>query len=232
MGRRAPDSALGTLQSYVSTLRRALGDRDRSQPVLDRRGDGYVLVVPPDAVDTVRFEQLTTAARRADPEIAHETLVAALDLWRGPALADVASEPFARAAAARLDELRVAAEAARIDAGLALGRHVELVPEIEALVADHPLREGLTAQLMVALYRSGRQADALRAFERTRTALLEELGISPSAELVALEGAVLRQEVDAPPSRTGDEIPRRARAPIADTGGGAAPRPGRPSPPP
>ncbi|HEX7134775.1 MAG TPA: BTAD domain-containing putative transcriptional regulator [Iamia sp.] len=199
-GDAPPESALGTLQSYVSTLRRALGDRDRTQPVLDRRGDGYVLVVPPDAVDTVRFEQLTSAARRAEPEAAHELLAAALALWRGPALADVASEPFARAAAARLDELRVGAEAARIDAGLALGRHVELVPEIEALVAEHPLREGLTAQLMVALYRSGRQADALRAFERTRTALLEDLGISPSAELVALEGAILRQEVDAPPA--------------------------------
>jgi hypothetical protein len=137
----------------------------------------------------------------------------------------VASEPFARAAAARLDELRVAAEAARIDAGMALGRHVELVPEIEALVADHPLREGLTAQLMVALYRSGRQADALRAFERTRTALLEELGISPSAELVALEGAVLRQEVDAAPP--GPAAPVAGAAPVP----GPAPDPAPPTAP-
>ncbi len=219
-GDAPPDSALGTLQSYVSTLRRALGDRDRTQPVLDRRGDGYVLVVPPDAVDTVRFEQLVGTARRAEPAAAHELLTDALALWRGPALADVASEPFARAAAARLDELRLTAEAARIDAGLALGRHDELVPEIEALVADHPLREGLTAQLMVALYRSGRQADALRAFERTRTALLEELGLSPSAELVALEGAVLRQEVDGPPSvdvATGPAAP--APTPTPDASG-------------
>ncbi|HEU5149577.1 MAG TPA: BTAD domain-containing putative transcriptional regulator [Iamia sp.] len=228
-GDAPPDSALGTLQSYVSTLRRALGDRDRTQPVLDRRGDGYVLVVPPDAVDTVRFEQLAGAARRAEPAEAHELLVEALALWRGPALADVASEPFARAAAARLDELRVSAEAARIDAGLALGRHAELVPEIEALVAAHPLREGLTAQLMVALYRSGRQADALRAFERTRTALLEELGISPSAELVALEGAVLRQEVDAAPSGPAP-AGSTAREPGDPRGPGApAPRPDLPA---
>ncbi len=192
-----PDSALGTLQSYVSTLRRDLGDRDRDQPVLDRRGEGYVLVIPPDAVDTVRFEQQVAAARDVAPAEAEARLADALALWRGPALGEVASEPFARPSAARLDELRLAAEEARIDAGLALGRHQALVPEVEALVAAHPLREGLTAQLMVALYRSGRQADALRAFERTRAALVDELGLSPSADLVALEGAVLRQEVDA-----------------------------------
>ncbi|QYG95238.1 AAA family ATPase [Iamia sp. SCSIO 61187] len=214
-GDTPPDSALGTLQSYVSTLRRALGDRERDQPVLDRRGDGYVLVVPPDAVDTVRFEQMVAEARRADPAAAHDLLADALALWRGPALADVASEPFARAAAARLDELRVGAEEERIDAGLALGRHAELVPEIEALVAAHPLREGLTAKLVVALYRSGRQADALRAFERTRTALLEELGISPSAELAALEGAVLRQELDAAPPPQAPPTPVPTRPPTA-----------------
>jgi DNA-binding SARP family transcriptional activator len=241
-GDAPPESALGTLQSYVSTLRRALGDRDRTSPLLDRRGDGYVLVVPADAVDTVRFEQLVADARRAEPVDAFERLAAALGLWRGPALADVASEPFARAAAARLDELRVAAEAARIDAGLALGRHLELVPEIEALVAEHPLREGLTAQLMVALYRSGRQADALRAFERTRTALLEELGISPSAELVALEGAILRQEVGAAPVAPPHPAAATTAAPTAAPGGApprgkvdlsgtASPTPAEPAPP-
>jgi DNA-binding SARP family transcriptional activator len=139
--------------------------------------------VPPEAVDAVRFERLVAQADGQPPAVAEPRLAEALALWRGPALGDVAAEAFARPAAARLESARPAAIEARIDAALALGRHAALVPELEELVGNHPLRERFTAQLMTALARSGRQADALRAFARTRSVLLDELGIDPSAEL-------------------------------------------------
>ena len=118
----------------------------------------------------------------------------ALALWRGPPLADLAYESFAQPAIARLEELRLAALEKRIEADLALGRHAELVAELEALVAEHPLRERLRAQLMLALYRCGRQADALAVYQATRRALVEELGIEPSPPLRELEQAILRQD--------------------------------------
>ena len=125
----------------------------------------------------------------------------ALALWRGPALADLDGEPFAAAAAGRLEELRLGVLEERIDADLALGRHGEVVPELEALVAEHPYRERFRAQLMLALYRSGRQADALAAYRSARTALVDELGIEPGEELKALERSVLDQDpaLAAPP---------------------------------
>lgn len=136
----------------------------------------------------------------------------ALAIWRGPPLADFAYEPFAQPEIARLEELRLAALEARVEADLALNRHLELVPEVEALALQHPLRERLRAQLMLALYRSGRQADALESYKHARSAFVAELGLEPSRELQELEQAILRQdtELDAPaPSRS--EVLRAAR---------------------
>ena len=130
-----------------------------------------------------------------------------LALWRGPPLSDFASEPFAQGEIARLEELHLAALEERIEADLALGRHAELISELEALVREHPLRERLRAQLMLALYRSGRQAEALAAYQQARKMLAEELGLEPGRRLQELEGAILRQdaELDLP----GRDRPRR-----------------------
>ena len=163
------------------------------------------------SLDTVRFEQLLAEARDAragDPPRAAARAADALALWRGPALADFAYEPFAQAEISRLEELRWSAVELRIDAELTLGRG-DLVAELEALVAAEPLRERLRAQLMLALYREGRQADALAAYRDARTTLVEELGIEPGPELRELEAAILRQDealarpahVPAPPQR-------------------------------
>src|SRR5262249_29044229 len=137
---------------------------------------------------------LVEEAVRAEPLVAAEKLREALALWRGPALADFAYESFAQAAIVRLEELRLTALEQRIEVDLALGRHAELVGELEQLVGEQPLRERLRGQLMLALYRSGRQAEALEAYRSARSALLEELGIEPSAPLRQLETAILRQE--------------------------------------
>ena len=158
-GEHAPASAPKMVQQYVSLLRRSLGDAGNGDAVeILTRGRGYELRVAPDEVDAARFERLVAdgAAREA------------LALWRGPALADVAGEPFAAAEIRRLEELRLTALAQAIDAELADGRHRELVGELEGLVAEHPLSEGLHGQLMLALYRSGRQAEALEAYRRAR----------------------------------------------------------------
>lgn len=165
--------------------------------VLLTRESGYLLAVRPEQVDALRFERLVEEGRDAlsasEPERAAEALAAGLALWRGPALADVAGGSLARPEAVRLEELRLAALEDRIEADLAVGRR-EVVGELEQLVARHPLRERLWGQLMVALYRSGRQADALRAFQRARDVLVEELGIEPGSELRRLEAAVLAQD--------------------------------------
>ncbi|MCA1845104.1 MAG: AAA family ATPase, partial [Actinobacteria bacterium] len=150
--------------------------------------------------DAHRFEQLTASGGRAldegRPAEAAAAFADALALWRGPVLADLGDEPFVTAVAARLDEHRLVATERRVDAELALGHHAEVTGELEALVQRHPLRERLWAQLMVALYRSGRQADALAAYQRLRTVLAEELGLEPTPELRRLETAVLRQDPD------------------------------------
>ena len=166
--------------------------------MLETRTPGYVLRVEPDALDLHRFERLVdegrsllTRGRAAD---AAERLRDALALWRGPALADFAYESFAQAAIARLEEMKLAAIELRIDADLALGRHDELVGELEALVTEHPLRERLRSYLMTALYRSGRQAEALEAYQDARRALVDELGIDPRPQLQELERAILRQD--------------------------------------
>jgi DNA-binding SARP family transcriptional activator len=151
----SPPSTVGkSVQVYVSRLRKQLGG-DR----LITRAPGYLLRVDPSELDVACFERLLAEARRLDPEPAAERLRKALDLWRGPALADLSYEPFAQSSIARLGELRLVALEQRIEAELAIGRHAELAGELDALVAQHPLRERLRGHLMLALYRSGRQAE-------------------------------------------------------------------------
>jgi DNA-binding SARP family transcriptional activator/tetratricopeptide (TPR) repeat protein len=188
-GERPPRTARAALQNYVAQLRRALGPG-----VLLSRADGYLLEIGPEQVDLRRFEQMTAAARAADGEERLEKLREALSLWRGQALADLAFEPFASYEAVRLEELRRAAVEDRIDVELALGAGAHLIQELEALIAEHPFRERLRGQLMLALYREGRQADALAAYQETRRVLVDELGIEPSAPLRELEQAILRQD--------------------------------------
>jgi DNA-binding SARP family transcriptional activator len=184
----APRTAAKTIQVYVWKLRKELG-----QGRLVTQPPGYVLRVDSSELDLARFEELLEAARRVDPDRAAERLREALSLWRGPALADLAYEPFAQTDIVRLEELRLAALEGRIEADLATGRHAELVGELEALVAEHPLRERLRGQLMLALYRSGRQAEALEVYQAARRTLVEELGLEPSAGLQRLEKAILQQ---------------------------------------
>ncbi|MGH9184924.1 MAG: BTAD domain-containing putative transcriptional regulator, partial [Acidimicrobiales bacterium] len=180
------------VQVYVSALRKILG------PVIVTRRPGYLLDIAPDDCDAYRFERLVQAGQAAmaagDPATARATLSEALALWHGPVLADVADFVFATAAATRLDELHIAAIEDRIDADLALGSPLPPIAEIEALLGVHPLRERLWGQLMNALYRAGRQVDALRAYERFRRTLGEELGLEPSPELRRLEAAIVRHD--------------------------------------
>jgi len=197
----APETAPHAVQVYVSQLRKKLG------PLIARRPPGYLLELDAERVDAHRFARLTEEGRAAlqggSPEAAEGALRDALALWRGPALADFLYEPFAQAEIARLEELRLVALEERIDADLELGRHVELVSELEALVQAEPLRERPRGQLMLALYRSGRQADALAAYRAARDALVDELGIEPGPDLKQLEAAILRQDESLAPAPSG-----------------------------
>jgi DNA-binding SARP family transcriptional activator len=188
-GEEQPSAGRAALRVRISQLRRAIG-----ADTIVTRPPGYVLRVGPDDVDLSRLERLVASAEDVEPSLAAARLREALGLWRGPPLADVAYEPFAQMAIARLEELRLLAFEKRIDADLALGRHEELVPELQELVAEHPLREGTQARLMLALYRAGRQAEALAAFRQARRQLVEELGIEPSAALQELERRILRHD--------------------------------------
>ncbi|MGI8797208.1 MAG: alpha/beta fold hydrolase [Acidimicrobiia bacterium] len=209
-GDEPPRHAAATLQNYVSRLRAALEPGragGRAGTVLLTRSPGYLLRVQEDEVDASRFEQLVAegrvALRQGERAGAAKRLDDALGLWRGPALAEFADEPFAQAEAARLHELRVSALEDRIEAELELGRHTEMIGDLEAAARDNPLRERLWARWMLALYRCGRQAEALGAYQELRARLGEELGITPSPELVALEEAIVLQkpELDwAPPT--------------------------------
>lgn len=194
-----PEAALRSLHVAVSSLRQSLGDGD----FLVTRAPGYVFRVDADAVDAGRFERPAENGRAeldgGDAGRAAELLDQALSLWRGPALADVADEEFARGEAMRLDDLRTGAREDRLAAGLELGESV--VGELEALVREHPFRERPRALLMLALYRAGRQADALDLYRDTRTLLVEELGIEPGPELQALERRILEHSRDLTPSR-------------------------------
>jgi DNA-binding SARP family transcriptional activator len=188
-----PQTGRAALRVRVSQLRKALG-----ADAIVTRPPGYVLAVGPDQLDLFRFERLAEEVRRAleasEAERARGLALDALALWRGPPLADVADLDFGRIEAGRLEELRLAVLERRIEADLALGRHDGVVGELETLAAQHPLREHLAEQLMLALYRSGRQAEALGVYQRARRALVDELGIEPSESLKQLEAAILRHE--------------------------------------
>ncbi|MDQ1708668.1 MAG: hypothetical protein QOG49_53, partial [Frankiaceae bacterium] len=197
-----PPRAQNALQVYVSGLRkllRAALDRDPTT-ALATHPTGYALTLEPDAIDSGRFERLLTEGRRAlmadDPQRATGLLGAALDEWHGDVPFAGVDAPFVMAATARLEELRLACIEARIDAVLEVDDASRLVPDLELLLAAHPFREGLWARLMRCLYRDGRQAEALATFQRARAVLLEELGLDPGPELVALEAAVLRHDPD------------------------------------
>lgn len=184
----APDQARHALHVYVSELRRALG----ADAIETRRG-GYRLCVDEERVDALLFEQMVGRVNGGPPEQALAELVEALALWRGPALDGAADSPALRAAAARLEEERLAALERRFAAELALGHHDQILGELRSLVSAMPLRESVRAQLMLALYRSGRQAEALAAY-REGHALLAELGLEPGSELRDLERAILRHD--------------------------------------
>lgn len=208
-GEEPPPSALNSVHVYVSQLRKVLGDG-----LLETRGRGYVLAVEPEQLDLGRFERLLGEGREllasGDAGRAAETLRAALALWRGPPLSDIESEPFAPGETARLEELHLAALEDRIEADLTLGRHSELVPELEGLVREHPLRERPRAQLMLALYRSGRQSEALETYQQARRMLQTELGLEPGRTLRELEAAILRHDAELDPP-----VRRRGPPPLA-----------------
>jgi WD40 repeat protein/DNA-binding SARP family transcriptional activator len=190
-GEDPPNTARKTLQAYVTHLRHALGP-DR----LEWRAPGYVLHTGPRELDAARFETLVHEAKANHASLDHASTLyrRALEQWRGPAFADLASDGAIAAEAHRLDELRLDAMQARIEADLDAGRHAELVPELAALTHEHPLRERLWGQLMVALYRSGRQADATTTYHRAREIIADELGIDPSEELRGLHERILRND--------------------------------------
>jgi len=199
-GDEVPATAKTVLQGFVSKLRKALG-----ATALETAGNTYRLAVPRSAIDANRFHDLVKAARELDGDERTATLQRALALWRGPALSDVAYEPFAQAAIAALEEHRLTAREALIGAQLDTGMHAGLVPQLEDLIADNPYRERLREQLVLALYRAGRQADALQAYQQTRQTLIDELGLEPGPELRTLHEQILNQDpaLDAPaPSAT------------------------------
>jgi DNA-binding SARP family transcriptional activator/streptogramin lyase len=192
-GERPPATATKVLQTYVSQLRRVVG-----ADTIITRPPGYALRIDEQALDATRFRALVAEGRRlaarGEHDAAGERYREALALWRGPALADVVFESFARNERERLEEERLSATMELIDSELALGQHEEIVPELETLVRRHPLRERLRAQLMLALYRCGRQADALAAYQDARRTLVDELGLEPRRELQELERQVLTHD--------------------------------------
>jgi DNA-binding SARP family transcriptional activator len=188
-GEGAPRTATTSLQNAISRLRKELGP-----DVLETKAPGYVLRVAPDQVDARRFETQLRDARKAGAEKRRELLQEALSLWRGSALAEFTFEQFAQAEIRRLEELRLVALEERIEADLELGRHGDVIGELESLVRDHTLRETFRRLLMLALYRSGRQAEALEVYQDARGRFVEELGIEPGPELKRLQSEILRHE--------------------------------------
>jgi predicted ATPase/DNA-binding SARP family transcriptional activator/Tfp pilus assembly protein PilF len=243
-----PPHSTATLRVYIARLRRVLGAQ---ASLLVTQAPGYRLNVEDDQLDALRFEGLVRAAE-ADmaagrPDAAASTLRESLGLWHGPALSDVSDLPFAQADADRLEEARLTALEKRVDADLACGRHASLVAELDNLAASHPLRERFTGQRILALYRCGRQAEALSAYTELRDRLAEELGIDPSPDLRRLQERILRQDPGldwraAPGGAAGEDgLPGAAARPGSPAGGMAAPQaavtagdaaqPGRVSPP-
>jgi predicted ATPase/DNA-binding SARP family transcriptional activator len=217
-GEQAPASAAKSLQVHVSRLRKALGGGEGG---ITTAPSGYSIRVAPGELDLERFTRLAEEGRLAlgadDPERGAELLREALSLWRGPPLADFTFESFAQLEIGRLEELRLAALEDRIDADLARGRHAELVAELEALVAAHPLRERLRRQLVLALYRAGRQADALEAYRTARAKLMDELGLEPTPELRQLEQAILTHDAAVRAPAAPAARPSRLPAPVTRT---------------
>ncbi len=209
---RPPSSAAKLVPQYVSQLRRSLQpevDCQRQAGPLETRPRGYLLHVEGDALDADRFRAMVERSRclvRSNAaQAAADGLRQALGLWRGVALADIPPTPSVAAAAAQLEELRIAAVGDRVEAELAVGRHSELVCELSALISRYPLQERLRGQLMVALYRSGRQAEALQAYQVARKVLLEELGIEPGRGLRQLQRAILTADPALEPA--GERVP-------------------------
>ena len=211
-GDDSAEPSKNVLQVYISHLRKVLEPAARAlgQPIIETRRPGYVVDVAAEQVDLGLFEHLVDVARRRAREGDAATAVAqlqeALALWRGSPLADVADEPAVAGTIARLESARLAASSDRVELMLTLGRHIEVLDELTDLVDRHPLDERLRGLLMVALYRCGRQADALATFQDARRALVDELGIDPGPELRRLEGLVLQQatELAAPAPGTSD----------------------------
>jgi DNA-binding SARP family transcriptional activator len=211
-----PVTAVTQVQRQISDLRKALGPTN----AIETRAPGYTIRVSPDQLDLSRFEQQTEEAGRAlaagQAREAADLLADALALWRGAPLADLAYESFAQAAIGRLEEIRLVALEQRVEAELALGRHAELIAELTALAGEHPLRESLSARLMLALYRSGRQTESLEVYRRTRDALVVRYGIEPTPDLRDLERAILRQdrslELDRAPTGTPGQTAGPGRA--------------------
>ncbi|WP_424217662.1 AfsR/SARP family transcriptional regulator (plasmid) [Streptomyces sp. BI20] len=199
-GEQPPRSAMNSLQGHIARLRRVLvrqSGKEETRDVIRTTGSGYVLTLPPENVDASRFGTAVERARREgprEPAAALTHLTRALAAWRGPALLDTGHGMICRTAAARLEETRLLARELAVDARLALGRHAETVSELEHLLARHPLRERLCEQLMIALYRSGRQADAISTFHRVRHRLSAELGLEPGPALRDTLAEILRQE--------------------------------------
>src|SRR6516165_8008756 len=208
------NSADHALRNHVSRLRKVLAPASDDEPRLVARAPGYLTRVEPEELDLEVFEALLESARDAlgsgETRAAVELLRRAESLWRGRPLADLEFEPFAHLEVERLEELRVAAVEERIDAELELGRQTTLIPELESLVGAHPYRERFRAQLMLALYRAGRQAEGLDVYRRTRALLDEELGLEPGVELQQLERAILVQDpaLSPPASDGSDALPR------------------------
>jgi peptide/nickel transport system substrate-binding protein len=209
-GEGAPASAPKLVQLYVSQLRKLLG----GEAEIVTRGRGYELRLADERVDAARFEGLVAEATNADGSAARLAREA-LALWRGAALADVADEPFAAAEIRRLEELRLRAAELAVEGDLAAGRHRELVGELETLVAEHPLSERLHAQRMLALYRSGRQAEALAAYRHARRVLVDEIGVEPGPELRDMHDAILRQDAAALDLPVPAEAPAAAASSVA-----------------
>ena len=212
-----PAAGATALRVRVSQLRKALGPGGAR---LVTRAPGYALLVESGELDLQRFERALDRAAAAlpdDPAAAAEHANVALSLWRGAPLADIAYSSYAQAAIARLEELRAAALELRIEAELALGHHAQVVGELQQLVAEHPLRERMWGQLMLALYRDGRQADALAAYRAARRRLVDEVGIEPGPGLRALESAILAQDPSlAPGAQAAQPAPQRAVLALMD----------------
>jgi DNA-binding SARP family transcriptional activator/predicted negative regulator of RcsB-dependent stress response len=250
-GPQSPPQALASVQAYVSHLRRLLEpQRAPGDPatVIVNQAPGYRITVAPGDLDAARFEALARSGhdllQQGEAPRAAETLEAALGLWRGPVLADLADAPFAQAERARLDDLRLTALEDRLSADLRIGRHARIVAELEQLSGEHPFRERLQGLRMTALYRCGRQAEALQSYQRFRVQLREELGLDPGQALRDLERDVLCQApaldwTAAPPDRPGAPGsapaagPAPSRSPVPAAGEGPAPgspAPGSPAP--